>query len=220
MAVKADKLNYLWVMDRASPGGFNLGGCVEYTTCPTSFVPDCDPTKWDNQNAQTLQASTNSNESRSAPAFWSGNSSGNVKGWLFFAATYDVIKAYPVANPCTAPYTGNGPVLCDPAFQTPHGLGYTSTPSVSSNGNSNGIVWAIKLDVSSDSGLYAFDATNLNQLWNSGQCVDTIGNPRDKPGFSTKFSVPTIANGYVYIGTEKDFDIYGQVPTRTCTASQ
>jgi hypothetical protein len=35
-----------------------------------------------------------------------------------------------------------------------------------------------------------------------------VGNP-------TKFSVPTVANGYVYIGTEADFDIFGPT-TATC----
>ena len=48
-------------------------------------------------------------------------------------------------------------------------------------------------------------------------CVDINGNRRDEAGQSTKFDVPTVANGYVYMGTKTDFDIYGQVPLRTCT---
>jgi hypothetical protein len=35
---------------------------------------------------------------------------------------------------------------------------------------------------------------------------------RDLPGASVKFSVPTIANGKVYIGTQTDVDIYGPIP--------
>ncbi len=133
---------------------------------------------------------------------------------------YDFLKAYPVAATCSAPYSGSGPVLCNSAFQTSQTVGYAPTPSVSSNGTSNGLVWVIDLDVAPTAGLYAFDATNLNQLWNSNQCVDANGNPKDQPGIPTKFSVPTIANGNVYIATETDFDIYGEVPQRSCLSAQ
>ena len=82
-----------------------------------------------------------------------------------------------------------------------------ATPSVTSMpDNSNGIVWAL------DNGLYciaqspgcgpailhAYDATNLsNELWSSS---NKIGDP-NTAGFAVKFTVPTIANGKVYVGT-------------------
>jgi hypothetical protein len=87
-------------------------------------------------------------------------------------------------------------------------VGYAATPSVSSNGNHNngtGIVWALTSNAR-NSPLYAFDAENLNILFKSMDC------PNDKIGPPTKFSVPTVANGYVFAGTQTDIDIFGLNP--------
>src|SRR5262249_26613288 len=82
-----------------------------------------------------------------------------------------------------------------------------ATPSVSSSGAANGIVWAIDSSANGKSDtnptrvagpavLHAYDATNLaNELWNSTQ---GSGNAA---GNAVKFTVPTVANGRVFIGT-------------------
>jgi hypothetical protein len=220
LALKAEKENYLWAMDRHSPGGYNVGSCDSYCSVCDSSCQLCPSSAWANQNIQALVASSNGNEARSTPAFWNGNSSGFVKGWVFFAVAHDFMKAYAVATSCTpANGGGNGPVLCEQAFASTQVMGYAATPSISSGpapNYQNGIVWGINRETVG-SGLFAFDATNLSKLWDSGQCVDPSGNPRDQIGFPTTFSVPTVANGHVYVGTETDFDIFGQVATRTCT---
>jgi hypothetical protein len=99
-----------------------------------------------------------------------------------------------------------------------------ATPSVSSNGASNGIIWAL------DNGLYctpqspgcgatvlhAYDATNLTtELWNSSQAAAN----RDLAGHAVKFTAPTVANGKVYVGTRGndsavlgELDVYGLLP--------
>jgi hypothetical protein len=94
-----------------------------------------------------------------------------------------------------------------PTSQSSATFGYPgATPSISSSGSTNGIVWAID---SSKSGtwnggsapagaavLHAYDATNLaKELWNSSIA------PGDAAGYAVKFTVPTVTNGKVYIGT-------------------
>jgi hypothetical protein len=83
------------------------------------------------------------------------------------------------------------------------------TPSISANGTSNGIVWAIEPFVLTDGGppavLHAYDANDVSkELYNSKQNAK-----RDTPGLQQKYAVPTIANGRVYIGTQTELDAYG-----------
>jgi hypothetical protein len=79
-----------------------------------------------------------------------------------------------------------------------------ATPSVSSTGSTNGIVWALDnsnycTHYSPGCGpavLHAYDATTLStDLWNSSMV------PTDAAGNAVKFTVPTVANGKVYVGT-------------------
>jgi len=95
-----------------------------------------------------------------------------------------------------------------------------TTPFISANGTSDGILWTIDQGQPIQSAsptnatLYAYDATNLsNELY--GSDVSSA----DQPGYGIKFTSPIVANGKVYISTGKDLptvahpqgeiDVYG-----------
>jgi FG-GAP repeat len=77
------------------------------------------------------------------------------------------------------------------------------TPSISSLGNTNGIVWMKELR----NGLvilHALDATNLaNELYSSAGI--NFGAP-------TKFCPPTVCNGKVFVGTMNSVGVFGLLP--------
>ncbi|HEY6387662.1 MAG TPA: hypothetical protein VIX91_18450 [Candidatus Acidoferrum sp.] len=105
-------------------------------------------------------------------------------------------------------------------------MSWTASTSVSARGTTNGIFWAIHsgqycMKHSPGCGaavLHAFDATQLSEPWNGAQ---TAG---DSAGNAVKFTVPTVANGKVYIGTRGndtgngettipgEIDVYGLKP--------
>ena len=79
-----------------------------------------------------------------------------------------------------------------------------TTPSVSSNGNSSGIIWAIEHTVTSK--LHASKASSIaTELYNSNQAA----NGRDHFGSASHFGTPTIVNGKVYVGTTTGVAVFG-----------
>ena len=96
-----------------------------------------------------------------------------------------------------------------------------ATPSVSaSSATTDGILWAVDSGAygTSDFGasaagpaiLHAFDASDISkELWNSSQA----SGGRDTAGNAVKFTVPTVANGKVYIGTRGSDDTQGHGAT-------
>jgi hypothetical protein len=88
------------------------------------------------------------------------------------------------------------------------GQKYSNTPSISANVSSDGIVWVIRAEgyqPGVPATLYAFDASDLgNELYNSN-----MAGARDQPGMGLKFTVPTIADGKVFVGTQSEVTVYG-----------
>lgn len=133
----------------------------------------------------------------STAAFWQNS--------LYIAAAGTPLRMYPLIN--TATTTQFGPAA--PSASTNFGWP-GSTPSISSLGATNGIVWDTQAaNGANPAVLHAFDATDVSkELWNGSQAS---GN-RDRAGNYVKFTLPTVANGKVYIGTASELDVYGLLP--------
>lgn len=114
---------------------------------------------------------------------------------VFYGGVSDKLKAFTITN---------AKLSSSPASQSANTFPYPGTsPSISANGTSNGIVWAT--DNATTAALHAYDARNLNELYNSNQAA----NGRDHFGTGNKFIVPTIANGKVYVGTTNGVGVFG-----------
>jgi hypothetical protein len=119
---------------------------------------------------------------------------------LYYVPTRGIAKAFKIAN---------GVVKTRPKSQTISAFAYPgATPSISSNDGHAGILWL--LDRSTDQ-LRAYDARDLQRLLYAGSVAPTRGEPL---GFVVKFTVPTVANGMVYVGTADALIGYGPLPHR------
>lgn len=131
------------------------------------------------------------------PTFWNGN--------LYYHCEGDVVKAYSWNSDTgmlsTSPVSHGNDVY----------QGHGSTSSISSNGTSEGILWEIDNTNQPSGGpaiLHAYKATNLqDELYRSNQA-----GTRDKAGPAVKFTVPTIADGHVYVATATELVVYGLLP--------
>ncbi|HTW57380.1 MAG TPA: choice-of-anchor D domain-containing protein [Terriglobales bacterium] len=161
----------------------------------------------------------------SSPAYWSGqNSSGQDVAFVYSAGTGttpsngDYLKMFSVGS--------NGLLSTTPYAQSSNTFPSGATPSTSSNGATDGIVWAIArpeaIGVQPGIGaavLYAYDAANttsgtMNLLYSSTQAI-AGGVYRDRGGCANKFQVPTIANGKVYVATQNELDVFGLLGTQS-----
>jgi len=115
------------------------------------------------------------------PAYFNGN--------VYFIGNNDVIRAFTL-SPTTGMLSTSPTSKGSYTFLFPGGQ-----PVVSSNGSSNGIVWS--LDYTSYY-LHAYDASNLATELYRSSTVDF-----------TKWMVPTVINGKVYVGSKKLLSVFG-----------
>ena len=137
-----------------------------------------------------------------SPAYWASP----TKQYIYNGDGGDPIRAFTVSS---SGVSTSGVMATSVVFEE------GTSPVVSANGNSAGIVWAIEYTDDPDhqpsfspAVLHAFDATNLSELYNSAQAASG----RDTAGPAVKFQVPTVANGKVYLGTSTELDVYGLCP--------
>ena len=118
-------------------------------------------------------------------------------GAIYYGSVGAPLKAFPITNAKVAAS----------ASSSSASFGYPgSTPSVSANGTSNGIVWTVQNGGTAV--LHAYDAGNLGtELYNSNQAAS------GRDSFAgNKFITPMIANGKVFVGTPTGVVVFGELP--------
>ena len=131
----------------------------------------------------------------SSPAWWNN--------YVYIGGGGDYLKAFSF-------YPANGLLSTTPTSQTSAKYSYPGTTvSISANGTSNGIVWALNnaqyKTTTGVASLDAYDATNLGtHLYST-----STNSSRDNPGAPIKMTVPTVVNGKVYITTQNSLVVYG-----------
>jgi hypothetical protein len=128
------------------------------------------------------------------PAYWNGN-------------IYTTGQNFPLSQ-----FTIANGTIATPQFAVsanmfpPRG----AIPAVSASGTTNGIVWVLDLTAWPSSGnaiLDAYDATNVSNLLFSSPSTGTRA-----AGPAVKFTIPTVANGKVYVGGQSVFTVFGLLP--------
>ena len=105
---------------------------------------------------------------------------------VYFSGSGDTLKAFQLTG---------GILSSSPVSQTPVAFDYPgSVPSISANGNTDAIVWVTEPSAT----LHAYDASDLTRELFNGSI-----------GTYVKYSVPTVANGKVYVGTENSLIVFG-----------
>jgi hypothetical protein len=117
-----------------------------------------------------------------SPAYWNNT--------VYFAPDNAPIMAFPLLP---SGLLGTSP-LTTARYPGSH------SPSISANGNTNGIMWAIN-----GAALYAFDAVSMKMLYNTSQAPGK----RDTLPQVGHFVTQTVANGRVYVGTRTSLEAYG-----------
>jgi hypothetical protein len=147
-------------------------------------------------SAPRVQAIQTGGAILSTPLFWNNS--------VYVAAGNQNLMAFPMSGGIL----GSSPsVSQSPEILGPQG----ATPIISSNGTSNAILWLIDSSgalttTNTAAILRAYDPNNLsNEIYNSAMAPAS----RDSAGPAVKFTVPTVANGKLYVGTQTELDVYG-----------
>jgi hypothetical protein len=128
------------------------------------------------------------------PAYWNGSIYASIVG--------DSLRQYPISNGVIANLSSS---------QSINTFSFRGTvPAVSASGTTNGIVWAVDFSGQPNATplvLYAYDAADVSTLLYSS--------PSSGSGAATaasKFTVPVVANGKVYVVGQSGFTVFGLLP--------
>jgi hypothetical protein len=137
------------------------------------------------------QIQISSSENHSSPIFFSNT--------IYICPEGQTLKAFAVTK---------AQLASSPSSQSTHQFGSNgAVASISANGASNGIVWALDWGAGI---LFALDASNLaKELYDSNQAASS----RDHfAAVGGHFITPMVASGRVYIGTKTSVAVFGLLP--------
>ncbi len=189
LLVTSGKDGEVYLIDRDAMGHYN----GSYAT-PNTNIVQWIPNALGATNVPVLQPTlAYAANSFTSPAYWGRQ--------VYFCGAQDPCKAFSMAN---------GLLSTTPASLTPSTFGYPGSQPVISAANASAttaVLWAVERDATNNVAvLHAYDASNLaTELYNSKQAA----NNRDAAAAPVKFSVPTVANGKVFLATQTEVDVYG-----------
>jgi hypothetical protein len=207
LALSGDKEGGLWFADRTNLGGFN-------NSCSANPC-SCKPAQSGN-NIQTYWTTTPyvGKTIHGGEAFWQAGSAPPFRNYMYAAAGSGQLTRYLLCASNRAKTPIDMSTCPTRLFGSVDSAGrhinfpYGVTPSLSANGHAkDALVWAIKkpdgriAQGTAPGILYAFDALTMKALYSSNLCtMNSV--PVDQIAPATKFSVPTVANGFVYVGAQ------------------
>jgi hypothetical protein len=191
--VASGKQGWVYVLDRDDLGMYALGGPTDPQILQEFPLLEKSANPENDYNVQFGSA-----------AYWNGT--------VYFAPDASPLLAYPVSG---------GLLGTTPATTAQQYVG-SHSPSISANGNTNGIVWVI-----SGGELLAFNActasappgTCQNQYAPLELLYTTIQAPNNRDAFPTvgHFVTQTVSDGRLFIGTRTSLEAYGLFPVVTVT---
>jgi hypothetical protein len=143
-------------------------------------------------NTQALQVIENA-----APAFFS--TAALWQNRIYYAGWGDGLKSRSLSNGTLGSVTANGSTLFGVRG---------ATPVVSSDGSTNGVVWAIEANTGA-AVLHAFDALDITRELYSSAIAPVS---RDAAGNNVRFAVPLVVDGKVFVGGDGQLTLYGLLP--------
>jgi hypothetical protein len=160
----------------------------------------------DRANMGHFNNSDNNQIVESIPGAAGNGSWGKAAYWygqVYLWGLGDVLKSFRLENDLLS---------LAPIVEGKQTSGYPNpTPAVSANGNANGVVWVVRTNAWKTGGpavLYAYDAANISRVLYSS----TTNSKRDQAGPAVRFTIPTVANGKVYVTSQTELDVYGLLP--------
>jgi hypothetical protein len=186
MIVSAGKNNTMYLVDRDRMGGFNPNDDSQIVQSLVNIFPFGTPEP--------------------------GNYSGPVffNGTVYFSPIRDNLQAFTLSSG-TLPTSASSRTV--DLFNYPG-----ATMAISANNGTNGILWAIQRNGDCDASLTcstaapgvlkAYDPSNLATTFYSSDQAGT----RDQMDVATKFSVPLVANGKVFVSSVSQLTAYGLLP--------